>query len=96
MRKKIILLAILVLAISAVFLAGCRKREPAQKKGKIELSYYKLFDDEDVMNPFIEAYAKTHPNVSIKYRKFSDPQEYVDLIVNELADERHIVFAAES
>ena len=52
----------------------------------MELVYYRLFDDEDVMKPLIQKYSTSHPNVTIKYRKFTDPLEYQNLIVNELAE----------
>ncbi len=83
MRKKI--LAVLgILLVSILFLNGCKKKDTGPTR--IALTYYKLYDDEDVMRPIIEAYQRQHPNVTIRYRKFTDPEAYEDLILNELAE----------
>lgn len=79
----------LIFSCLGLFLSGCfRKEEPQQNKKPeaVELVYYKLFDDEDVMRPLIQQYQAEHPNVSIRYRKFTDPVAYEQLIVNELAE----------
>lgn len=80
MKKKILLLSVLLMA--TVFSFGCRKAPQKQ----VTLTYYKLFDEEDVLRPAIEAYQKRYPNVKIRYRKFVDPEAYEDLILNELAE----------
>ncbi len=79
----------LLVSFSGFLLAGCFKKAPAPLKkqsGKIELVYYKLFDDEDVMQPLIQQYQAKHPGLTIRYRKFVDPVEYENLIINELAE----------
>lgn len=71
------------------FGAGCfrtKEYKPAKSNDIIELTYYKLFDDSDVMEPIIQEYRALFPNVKINYRQFTDPQEYYDLILNELAE----------
>lgn len=70
-------------------LGGCFKKPVAETKvaGKpVELVYYKLFDDEDIFSPLISQYQTLNPNVKIKYRKFTDPDEYYRTILNELAE----------
>jgi len=70
-------------------LSGCIAKEQPQKTTKAEnitLVYYKLFDDEDVIRPIIQQYQASHPNVDIIYKKFTDPVEYENLIINELAE----------
>lgn len=73
-----------VLLVGSFFLIGCKKKGAGG--GRITLTYYKLYDEEDVIRPVIEAYQKAHANVSIRYRKFTDPEAYEDLILNELAE----------
>jgi ABC-type glycerol-3-phosphate transport system substrate-binding protein len=82
-------------AVGLIFLVliglgvGCfRTKEPqeVQTFEQIELTYYKLFDDSDVIEPLIQQYQADHANVKINYRKFTDPEEYYDLILNELAE----------
>lgn len=69
-------------------LSGCVKKDQpvTQKVLKANLVYYSLFDDEDIIQPLIQQYTAKHPSVTIKYRKFTDPVEYMNLIVNELAE----------
>lgn len=69
-------------------LSGCVRKEQqqVQKVEKVELVYYSLFDEEDVLAPLIQQYSAKNPNVTVRYRKFNDPVEYMNLIVNELAE----------
>lgn len=78
------LLMTLVLGI----FSGCFKKDQpvVQKTQKVELVFYSLFDNEDVYAPLIQQYTAKHPNITIKYRKFTDPVEYMNLIINELAE----------
>ena len=73
--------------------SGCTKGEekngdPKKDDGDdlIELTYYRLFDPEDVFEPLIKTYESEHPNIRINYKKFTDQYEYMNLIINELAE----------
>ncbi len=84
-----ILVLFLVLVITASFFTGCRKKTPEEKKADysgIELTYYKVFDDSDVIEPYIQAYIADHPGLKINYKKFSDFEEYQKVILNEMAE----------
>ena len=76
--------------MSTTLLSGCFSRQQGTveqvQDERVELVYYKLFDEEDVINPLIQQYQSEHPNVTITYRKFEDPLEYENLIINELAE----------
>lgn len=75
--------------LSSLALSGCRKKEAPEKSGNykgIELSYYRVFDDEDVMDPIISQYQTDHPGLKINYRKFYDFNEYQRVILNEMAE----------
>ena len=94
MDKRIILIvgggvaAILLIAV-VLFGAGClRQKEPVKSKStaQIELTYYKLYDDSDVIEPLIQEYQAKNPNIKIRYRQFTNPDEYYDLVLNELAE----------
>jgi ABC-type glycerol-3-phosphate transport system substrate-binding protein len=69
-------------------LSGCFAKQATTtvKTKPVTLVYYKLFDTEDVMNPLIQQYATKHPNVKITYKMFTDPVEYENLLINELAE----------
>jgi len=81
-----------ILIIGAIFMgifSGCFRREETDKPSTpemINLVYYRMFDDEDVIRPLIQQYQADHPNVQITYKKFTDLEEYEDLIINELAE----------
>lgn len=79
----------MVFSLLTMTLSGCFKREKpvaAEIPKTIELVYYKLFDEEDVMKPIIQQYQSKNPNVRIRYRKFDDAGDYYRTILNELAE----------
>ena len=78
----------LVLALSLSLFAGCTPKTNVvnQTPEQVTLTFYGLFDNEDVIDPFIQNYESAHPNVTILYKQFTDPEVYMDLIVNELAE----------
>ncbi len=87
MRKIVAITVILALTLGA--LAGCTKETTTTttiKQDPVELTYYRLFDDEDIFEPLIREYQSENSHVTINYRKFTDPEQYLDLIINELAE----------
>lgn len=88
--KRKTLAACLLGTLALTLLSGCLKKPTApsneETTERIELIYYRLFDDADIFEPLIREYESTHPHVTISYRKFTDPEEYIDLIINELAE----------
>lgn len=87
MRKITYLL--LLLFVSSLVLSACRTKGPEEKKQTyegVEITYYKVFDDSEVLEPIIAEYETSHPGLKIHYRQFTDFQEYEKLILNELAE----------
>ena len=78
----------LVLVLLATFPSClCREKGTIGTSTKpIELTYYKLFDDEAIIQPIIQEFQSHYPRIRINYRKFTEPREYEELIVNELAE----------
>lgn len=75
--------------IVSVFSFGCREKEQKQKVDTfdgVELTYYKMFDDSDVIEPIIHDYEAAHPGLKISYKKFSDFDEYQRVVLNEMAE----------
>lgn len=68
----LVFIFILVLVIRLAF--------SGQKKEQITLSYWGLWDDQEIMQPLIDQYKKTHDNITVKYEKMS-PQSYKDKLV---------------
>lgn len=90
-RKTTIYLVILVIAGSTL-LSGCScsLKKTTTPKGVdytgVELTYYKVFDDSDVIAPLIAQFEADHPGLEIHYKKFSDFEEYERVILNEMAE----------
>jgi len=78
----------LLVCLSFGLLAGCVKKDQpvVTKTDKVTLVFYSLFDDEDIYQPLIQQYTAKHPNITINYRKFTNPVDYMNLIINELAE----------
>lgn len=53
---------------------------------KVELKFWNLYDDSEVFKGQIQEYESQNPNVKIVYRKFSNLEEYEQLLVNEIAE----------
>ncbi|MEK7126617.1 MAG: extracellular solute-binding protein, partial [Patescibacteria group bacterium] len=87
--KKSTALILLIALIFTLSLSGCRKKSPAEKSKTyegIELTYYKMFDDGSVIDPVIKEYEATHPGLKIKYKKFTNFDEYQKVVLNEMAE----------
>ncbi|MFA5947669.1 MAG: extracellular solute-binding protein [Candidatus Gracilibacteria bacterium] len=85
MKKYLIFL----LLISLVSTFGCRSKDDTNQNKRydgVELTYYKVFDDNAVIEPLINEYIAKHPGMKINFRKFSDFEEYLDTVVNEMAE----------
>ncbi|MBI2464026.1 extracellular solute-binding protein [Candidatus Peregrinibacteria bacterium] len=83
-RAFVIVVLITTLSLTAL---GCRTKTNKKTSGKkIELTYYRLFDNEDIFQPMIQEFESKHRNIQIHYRKFTDEKEYENLIINELAE----------
>src|SRR3989339_2037964 len=86
MKKHIAILMLTTLMVPTV--SGCLKKTTTSTTSttNVELTMYGLFDDSDVFQPLIQEYESTHKGVTINYKQFTDPSEYLDLVVNELAE----------
>lgn len=88
MKKTIVVFTLIIFSFVFLF-SGCRTKDPVVKKDNysgVELTYYKVFDDSDVIEPLISKYETEHPGLTIHYRKFSDFAEYERVILNEMAE----------
>ena len=89
MTKKSLYIALAFVLLSTLILPGCFRQKGAQittQASEITLTFYGLFDNEEIYEPLIEAYQSQNPNVTILYKKFTNPEDYLDLIINELAE----------
>lgn len=88
MTKKLFTTPIALFLISSILFSGCfrTKDDTVAVAPPVTLTFYGLFDNEEIYAPIIQAYESQHKNVTIVYKKFTDPAAYLDLIVNELAE----------
>lgn len=77
------LLIIVAAGLILVILSGCFKKSIGS--GAANLLFYGL-DDSDVFEQIIAQYRQDHSNVQIRYKKFNDPAEFENLLVNEIAE----------
>lgn len=85
MSKKLVILGLtLILAFS---ITGCKKKQvAAPAPEQITLTYYKLFENEENLENTFSKFQSQNPNVQIIYKKFVDPQRYIETIVDEIAE----------
>lgn len=76
-------LIIVAAGLILVILSGCFKKSTGS--GAANLLFYGL-DDSDVFEQIIAQYRQDHSNVQIRYKKFNDPAEFENLLVNEIAE----------
>ncbi len=75
MNSRTLLYAIggfLVLGLILVgVLVGCSPKKSAPKNQTVTLTYWTVFDDQEKLQPLIDKYQKTHPNIKIEYKKLT-------------------------
>jgi ABC-type glycerol-3-phosphate transport system substrate-binding protein len=90
MNRPITASALIFALLATSILPGClRKKDDVQVVTQVEavtLTVYGLFDSEDVYSSMIQQYQSQNSLVSVVYKKFTDPEDYLDLIINELAE----------
>jgi len=82
-------LALVLVVVSVLIFQTCRRKAPpatVKDYSDVELTYYKVFDDSDVINGMMSDFIADHPGITINYRQFSDFDEYTRTVLNEIAD----------
>jgi multiple sugar transport system substrate-binding protein len=90
MKRKIYFYSILcLLFLTIIITTGCKGGSPEAKKAyqPVTLNYWRVFDDSFTLEPLIQAYRTSHPNISIVYKKFRY-EEYEDELLNAMAEDR--------
>lgn len=79
-----------ILMLSILLFPACGSSETKEnaktEDEKIYLTFYGLFDNEEIYQPMIEDFESEHENIKISYKKFTDPNDYLNLIVSEMAE----------
>lgn len=81
---------LLAISLFSLVLSACREKTSTTGKTTapeiVELTYYRLFDKEEVFSPLIQEFQAKNPTVHITYKEFTDPSAYEAMIVNEMAE----------
>lgn len=91
LMKKFGVYSLIFLVLIVFTFTGCRKKGPPEETGDysgVELTYYKVFDDADVIEPVIRDFVPRYPGLKIRYKKFDDFDEYQRTVLNEMAEGR--------
>lgn len=80
--KKI---ALFILAMATVLIAGCQSEPP---KPQVNLVYYKLYETNSNFQSILEDYQRQNPHINIIYKNFTDAENYYSTIINEIAEGR--------
>lgn len=83
MKKYLAVISILLLLFSV---SGCRKKVANNNLPPVTLTYYKLFENEENLSPLFTKFKQRYPHITVEYKKFTDPEKYLETIVSELAE----------
>jgi len=93
-NKYIIFLTVLLLLFgSGISCAGETptipedKKAKQEKKEKIHLTMWGVFEDSSIISPLIEAFNKENPHIEISYSK-KDYKDYEELLIDAIASEK--------
>lgn len=87
LRPRIALSLLAAIVLLAGF--GCKgvSKEVKEASKPFTLSYWRVFDDVDVLRPALQKYQALHPNIHIDYRKFTST-EYENELLEALAEDK--------
>lgn len=95
MNRKVIFIALgglvgfllLMFGLFAAFGGGNKQKEAPKEDKDITLTYWRLFDDKEKLEPIFAEFKKENPKVNIEYKKLTF-QEYEKTLVESLAGGR--------
>jgi len=70
---------------TSTFRTDCPFEEAGTTSGQKQLDFYFVYDNTDAFKEQIQAFQSKNPGVIVRTKKFSDLQEYEDLVINEIA-----------
>jgi len=70
---------------TSTFRTDCPYEEDGSQSGQKQLDFYFVYDNTDAFKEQIQAFQSKNPGLVIRTKKFSNLQEYEDLVINEIA-----------
>jgi len=90
MKKSTSTALLVFFVLSSLVFPGCLRKKKAEvvevSTEPVTLTFYGLFDSEEVYSPMIQEFQSQNGLITVVYKKFTDPESYLDLIINELAE----------
>ncbi|MFA6594652.1 MAG: extracellular solute-binding protein [Candidatus Buchananbacteria bacterium] len=86
-KKTLAIFLLLAFIITAGPICKGTSQEVLEAMKPINLTYWRVFDDQDAFDEIITAYKAVHPNVSVTYRKLR-MEEYEQTLLDALAEDR--------
>jgi len=91
MRKINIKSFLLILIVFILIVSGCRNKDEDRAQNQqsqitTTLQVWNVFDESSIFDPLFAEFKSKHVGLQIEYRKFENPAEYLDLIINEMAE----------
>ncbi|MFA5413565.1 MAG: extracellular solute-binding protein [Patescibacteria group bacterium] len=86
-KKTLAIFLLLAFIITAGPICKGSSQEVLEAMKPINLTYWRVFDDQDAFDEIITAYKAVHPNVSVTYRKLR-MEEYEQTLLDALAEDR--------
>jgi len=88
MKKQATIISILLVLVLLINLgAGCLGKEGEKSTERVDLTIWRVFDDDDSFDQIIKNYRTTHPHVHVDYRKMRF-EEYEDELLQAFAENR--------
>lgn len=87
MKRKLIVALVALLCLTSF--SGCLRKKTFENRGASKskiIQFYGLYDDPSIYEPAIKKFETANREYDVQYKKFTDPEKYLDLIINELAE----------
>lgn len=83
----IILFILLPLILGGIWtVISGSKPKPQTTTVKKKLAIWTLYDGREIYEPQIQAFLSKYPDFTIEYRRYTDPTEYRDLLIDQIAE----------
>ncbi len=83
----IILFILLPLIIGGLWTVLSGNKTKSQETGpKKKLAIWTMYDSREIYESRIQAFLSKHPDFTVEYRRYTDPEEYRDLLIDQIAE----------
>lgn len=87
MAGIVVVLAFSLIGAQCTIMPSGNQKALQKASQPVTLQYWRVFDEEEALDPIIAAYMRIHPNVSIEYKRFRY-EEYEQALLEAFAEDR--------